>query len=692
MKIFLSVLLWLAISVLAFADIQLKNIEIVRDEWGVPHIYAPTDEEVAYGLAWATAEDDFQSIQENFLAIRGKLAGVKGKDGAIMDFLAAFTGAKELAKQLYPKAIGDKFRKILEHYCKGLNDYAKMHPDQIINKRIFPATVEDMLAGYVLGMTLMTNVQYDVLKVSSGTINNKEIGTPRGSNALAISPKKTGSDTTFLAVNSHQPLTGPYSWYEAHLCSDEGWNILGGTFPGGATIFHGVNQHLGWAHTVSMSDLNDVYQLTMHPKNKLQYRFDGKWLTLEKKHIWMWVKVWWFIKIPVRKTFYKSIYGPTLKGGDGNFYSFRFPANMDIRAAEQWYYMNKATDFDSFYQALQMQAISGLNFIYADKKGNIFYLDNGQFPKRNPDYNWWGVLPGDTSSTLWNANDYYPLEALAQVKNPECGYVFNANNTPFLCTGDECNQTADQLAVGKFYFHLNNNRSLRMEDLLRENTLIDYQTFKRIKFDRQLRSEAYTYSISNLEDIFHLDSNQYPDIKDLIISLHHWDRNADTNSIGATIIALFTKFLIQESFDSGNISFDEQRMSIEKMVDLLRAVKKHLVKHFNTTYVRLGDVQKLVRGSKALAIGGIPDVIAATYISDYKDGTFKMDAGESYIMLVRFTADGPIIETIQPFGSSNVPGNQHYDDQMPLFVRQQLKPMSLNRDQIKIERRYHPGE
>jgi acyl-homoserine-lactone acylase len=367
---------------------------------------------------------------------------------------------------------------------------------------------------------------------------------------------------------------------------------------------------------------------------------------------------------------------------------------MDIRFVEQWYHMNKATDFNSFYDALEMQAMAGINVIYADKEGNIFYLANGQFPKRNPQYDWSGVLPGDTSATLWKANDYYPLEALMQIKNPECGYVFNTNNTPFKCTGEECNQTADQLAVGKFYFHLNNNRSLQMEKLLKQYDTIDYATFKQIKYDQHIKDNAYTFSIANMEDIFHLDAKKYPDLNDLITIIKGWDRNADTNSYGAAFFAVMTYYLLKEKFETGNISFKEHNVTEEKMIAYLRETKKHLLKHFKTVKVKLGDIQKLVRGEKEMAVGGLLDVIASTHIKEYKNGKFRMDGGESYIMLVKFTSNGPLIETIQPYGASNVPGNPHYDDQMPLFVRQQLKPMSLNRDYIlsTAERIYHPGE
>jgi acyl-homoserine-lactone acylase len=673
-------------------QVNTEHIEIIRDQWGVPHIYAPTDEEVAYGLAWATAEDDFLSMQENFLSIRGKLAGIKGKDGAVMDFLAAFIGAKQVAEEQYDKAFSPKYRKILAYYCQAVNDYAQKHPEKVLIKSILPVTPQDMVAGYVVGMALMTNVHFDILRISSGAINNQELSTPKGSNAFAVNAQKTADGNTYLAINSHQPLQGPYSWYEAHLHSEEGWNILGGTFPGGATIFHGVNEHLGWAHTVSLSDLTDVYELRMHNKKKLTYRFDGEWLKLKKKHIWLKVKLFWFIKIPVRKTFYESVHGPVLKGKDGKFYAMRFPANMDIRAAEQWYHMNKATDFSSFYDALKMQAITGLNFVYADKQGNIMHLDNACFPKRDTSYNWWSILPGDTSATLWAAGDYYPLEALAQVVNPNCGYVFNTNNTPFLSSGKDCNLHPDALVVSRYYFAYDNNRSLQAKKLLDSAGKIDYSDFKQIKFDRRLRKPAYTYAIANLESLFELDADKYPEVADVIRILQQWDRDAHPESIGAAVAAVFIQKHFNSKIKEGKIPVSETNISVQEMLTTLKATREHLLKYFGSLYVPLGKVQKLVRGAKELPVGGIPDVIAAMAITPHKEGVFKADAGESYIMMVRFDQEGPQIETISPYGNSNQPESPHFDDQMELYLSQQLKPMSLIKEQVLLsaKRSYHP--
>jgi acyl-homoserine-lactone acylase len=674
-------------------EINTKNIQIIRDKYGVPHIYGKTDEEVAYGLAWATAEDDFKSMQESFLTSRGRLAEVKGKDGAIMDFLCAVLGAKEAVDRLYDKSFTPKFKAMLSAYVKAVNRYAEKHPDEVWIKDAFPVNEKDIIIGYTVGLGLMTNVQFDIMKITDGNIRKYEpLSAPKGSNGFAVNKNKTTDGNAYLAINSHQPLEGPYSWYEAHLHSDEGWNMLGGTFPGGVTIFHGTNENLGWAHTVSFADYTDVYRLRMHPTNKLMYYFDGKWLKLEEKVCKLKVKLFWFIKIPIRKKYYVSVYGPTLEH-DGKFYALRFPSSFDIRGAEQMYRMNKAKNFDEFKTALRMQALPGLNIIYADKENNIFYIDNGHFPKRDPKYNWWKVLPGDTSATLWKANDYHPLEDMVQVTNPPCGYVFNNNNTPFNCTAKECNPQKTNCCLSPFYFPYDDNRSLRASYLFCSCGKIDYEGFKKIKYDQSFMNPSYNYAMINIEDVLHFSPKKYPQIKEAIRVLNKWDRNSDVNNKQAALVALIIRDVIHKLIDEGHFPSVKCRIKEKFLVETVEKAQKHLLKHFGTLEVPLGDLQKLVRGDVALPVGGLPDVIAATWIKKYKHGQFQSEIGDSYIELVQYTKDGPIVESVSPYGASNKEGSKHYTDQMQLYVKHQRKKMSMNYDELMKNKEsvYHPG-
>ncbi|MCP4443301.1 MAG: acylase [Aureispira sp.] len=673
----------------AFPKIDPNNITIVRDIWGVPHIYGHTDEEAAYGLAWAHSEDDFHTIQESLLAINGRLAEVKGKEGAIQDMLAFIANVQEVVDDQFEEAFSEQFKKVLDGYVQGINKYAIENPKEVLRKGIFPIEGKDIIKGYTLALTLMSNVHYDIARIfGNNVLTKKDNVMARGSNGFAFNRFKTKENEVFIAINSHQPLRGTYSWYEAHVNSNEGWNALGGVLPGGVSIFLGSTPNLAWAHTINYPDMHDVYQLTMHPKNKLIYKFDGEWFKLEKRKITVKVKLG-AIRIPVTKTFYWSKYGTTIKNKEG-FFAVRFPANMKIKAAEQWYWMNKATNFQTFKKALEIQGAAGLNTVYADKEDNIYFLSNVLAPYRNPNYNWKGLLPGDTSATLWEP-PFMPLDSLVQLHNPDCGYVFNANNSPFDATSPYCN--ADSLCYNTTigYQLLNTTRAIRFGELMDEYELLSYTDFKRIKNDLKFPKYIYTRTAQNLEDLLHMDSQKYPDLKDLIEHLNKWDRTTKTNNRQAAIMSLAINYLLGYSRKRGIVDVNK-KIPEAVLIDALRFAKKHLLKHFKTIDIELGQLQVHVRGKKELPMWGLPENIAQMYTTKYKKGKYQSFLGESYIQLVRFDKEGPHIESIHCYGASNHEGHRHYNDQMEIFLQQKLKKMTLDKESIfyNAEQEYHP--
>ena len=564
-------------SFLAQGQINPKNITIVRDKWGVPHIFAPTDAEVAYGFAWATAEDDFKTMQEQMLPIRGLMGQVLGRKGAELDVAVHLIGANEIVDERYEKDLSPAFREIVEAYAAGANAYAEQHPKEVLHKKLFPLSGEDVIKGYVVGMTLMSSVNRSLSAILGGKLKSAQKAEATGSNAFAVSSKKTKDGNTYLAVNSHQPLEGLNSWYEAHLHSDEGWNILGASFAGGVTIFAGTTPNLGWAHTLNYPDFADIFELTMHPEKKLHYRFDGEWLELEPYHTKAQIKLMGFLKVGAKQKFYKSKYGVTFETPTG-FFALRFPANRDIRAAEQWYRMNKAKNFEEFKAALQMQGIICTNIVYADREDHIYYLSNGRFPKRNPNYDWRGVVPGDTSATLWQ-DDYYPLEQLAQVEDPESGYVFNCNHTPFYSSGPgESPKPGDvPSTMGYLGEQRLTNRGVRLGALMEESGKIDYEQFKEIKFDRKYHSPLK--SGPKLEAIFHLDSKKYPAIAESIELLNNWDREASEDSEAASIGILATMHLSKIIKDPNSYRMGNE-LTEAKLVEAVTEATNHLKRAF----------------------------------------------------------------------------------------------------------------
>ena len=658
-----------------FSQINPDKIDIVRDEFGVPHIFAKTDAEVAYGLAWAHAEDDFETIQIGYLAGNNLLSKHLGNIGLGADFISQFIGSEDLFESKYDSDISSEYKNIVKAYALGLNSYAREHPDEVFVEDLFPVNEKKMMRYAQLQLFISSNGDKWVSNIIDNKLsyNFSKEEQYKGSNTFAFNSTKTKDGSTYLAINTHQPLDGPVSWYEAHLCSEEGTNILGALFAGTPNILIGTNENLAWAHTVNQPDKTDVFALEMHPDKKLQYRVDGTYLKLEEKKAKLRFKLLG-IPLSIKKKFYKSIYGPTLKNKSG-FYSVRTPALFEIRALEQWWRMNKAKNFTEFYKVLKMKALPGYNIGYADKNDTIFYISNGLIPKRAKNYDWASVVPGNTKKTLWTES--YEIEELPQVVQPKSGYFYNANHTPFKSSAEEDNPDPTNFDSNMGFETYDNNRSTRLKQLIDEYEKLDYDDFKLIKYDRQY-PRPYTFNWMDIHYLELLDSKKYPDIEMLIERLQAWDRKANKNSLGAGTFAVLYDQL--RPFYS---KIPEPKIfPASYIIQALRNTKKYLLKYFNTTEVKLGDYQKLVRGSKELPIFGLPDVITAMSSRPYKDGKVKVVSGESYIELIRFTDKGPEIESVISYGSSDHPDSKHYDDQMEMYSNFKTKKMTLNKDSV----------
>ena len=674
MKKIVFLLFAISIYFKGYSQINPDHIEIIRDNYGVPHIYAATDPEVAYGFAWAQAEDHFKLIQEGYLAGNGLLGKLIGLKGAGADFLTQLIQSEETVDKYY-NTLDKKFIALAEGFAAGLNAYAKKYPEQILEKKLFPLTVKKLLRYTQLQLFISNEAD----KLVSGIVNNslswpyKIEEDSKGSNFIAVSRNRTGSDETFLAINTHQPLEGPTSWYEAHLVSKEGTNIIGAAFPGTPCILTGANEYLGWTHTVNYPDKADVFALQMHPKKKDVYLVDGKPYKLEKFKAKLTVK-FLGINIPIKKKFYKSIYGPTLKNKTG-VYSVRTPSTTNITAIEQWWKMNKATNFSEFYEALEMKALPGYNIGYADRNDTIFYISNGKIPIRAKGYDWTDVVPGNTKETLWDS--YYDIKDLPQVVKPASGFVYNANHSPFKSSSEADNPIAENFAKEINFETYDNNRSTRLLKLLEEEERIDYKRFKRIKYDHQLPTPLQ-YNYMDLNPLFDMKVADYPEVSTLLTDIQNWDRITNPTSYGAGAYASLYYQLTPFYYQLGK----DRVFTKEALYEALKITKAHLKTYFNAERIQLGEFQKLVRGDKELPIFGLPDVVTAMRGQPYKDGKIKITHGESYIGLVRFTPNKTYFESVISFGNSRRPESPHYTDQMELYSNFETKTMSFDRSDV----------
>jgi len=656
-------------------NINTNNIEIIRDSFGVPHIYTKTDAELGYGLAWVHSEDDFKTIQEAYLAGNSLLSKHIGLRGAPVDFLSQLIRSDEIIDSLY-NTIDKNFIEVVKGYAQGINRYAELNPNELLVKKLFPITPKKMLKYSFLQLFISSEGDRAVRAIFEN--NFKSLTFQRrnelGSNLFSFSTNKTRNGETYMAVNTHQPLDGPTSWYEVHLESEEGTSIIGATFAGAPCVLTGTNKNLAWTHTVNRPDKTDIYQLEMVKNSKRKYFFDDKILKLKKYRGKAFIKILG-IPIKVSKKYYSSVYGPTLKNKTG-FFSVRTGSLFKVRGLEQWWKMNKASSFKEFYSILEMNEIPGYNIGYADKDDNIFYISNGLIPKRNNKYKWTDVLPGNTSETLWT--EYHKTSELPQVINPKSGYIYNANHSPFRSTSLNENPNPKNFNSNMGFETFDNNRSTRIFELIESFNSINYKDFKTIKYDNKFPT-PFNYNFMDINNIMEMDPKNYPEISDLLEQIQKWDRVTDANSTGAGAYAMFYYTLAEKYFYK---SYYDRNFSKDLIADCLKDVKEKMIKYFNSSTVKLGEYQKLVRGNKEMPIFGMPDVITAMTASKYRNGKIQVTHGESYIQLVKFSNKGVEIESIISYGSSDHKDSPHYNDQMELYSKFKTKKMSFDKDYV----------
>jgi penicillin amidase/acyl-homoserine-lactone acylase len=670
------------------------DVCILRDTWGVPHIFGKTDADVAYGLAYAHAEDDFGTIQDSLLASRGILASVYGRDSAPIDYMVHLFRVWDTVNEKYETDLSPETRAICEASAAGFNHYAELHPDKV-KPGILPVTGKDVVADFVQKVPLFFGIDgtlKDLMKPErKHEVSTKKIARgldtwlapelPTGSNTFAVAPSRSSDGKTRLAVNSHQPWDGPVAWYEAHLHSDEGWDMVGGVFPGAPIILHGHNRNLGWAHTVNSPDLDDVYVLEINPDNPYQYRFDGEWRDLEVRTAPIKVKLWGPISWTFKREMLWSVHGPVIRQSHGT-YAIRYAGMGNVRQVEQWYRMNKARNLEEWQNAMRIRAIPSFNCAYADRKGNIYYLYNALAPIRAEGYDWQQYLPGDTSETLWTK--FLPFEMLPQVLNPSSGFVQNCNSSPFkTTTGPDNPKEEDYSKTLGFETHMT-NRALRAVELFGSDKSITGEEFFKYKYDMTYSEDS---KVAELRDeLLNMELPNDPAVKEAAEVLRKWDLRTNPENTGAAIGVLIAQPVLTARFNN-----EEPPDLMETFVDVAHNLKQA----HGRIDVPWQEVNRLVRGDVDLGIGGGPDILHAVYGSDPVDGRIAGRAGDCYVLMVTFDKDGVTSQSIHQYGSATLDEKSpHYADQARLFVKREMKPVWLDEADIRanLESEYSPGD
>lgn len=682
---------------------RVYSAEIIRDDFGVPHIFGKTDADTAYGVAIAHAEDDFFTLQDVVAMARGRYGAIAGEDGAKIDYVYHLIDARGTAEREYPKLPADT-RTLFEAYAAGLNQYAAEHPGEVKLANLFPVSGMDVAAGFALRQPFFFGLDSVIGPLVAGEELRREHGPdipgfPRdplpvaapapttaqqqaralvlplgedaehlGSNAFAVAPQKGGGTTTLIS-NSHQPLRGGVAWYELVVESGEGWHFAGANFPGSPFPFLGHNEHLGWTNTVNTPDMIDVYQLELDETGQ-RYRLDGEWRDLESRWVTLPVKMGPVV-LPIRREVLRSVHGPVIRNDKGAF-AIRYGGIGRLEQLDAYYRINKATSFEEWEAQLARLAIPSTNFIYADKTGTIAYVYNAAIPDRpeGVEANWRSVLPGDRSDLIWQgAVDY---DALPRIVNPASGWLYNSNNTPFTAAGSRSDLDPQAFSPVMGIELKQTNRSWRAYRLLSEASVLDRATLEAIKYDTGYERLGYVARLfDGLEKME--TQGRLGEARDLLLS---WDFTADGKGRADALALLVIRDFM--SADYSNKPFPD-------VTEKLRAASDHLMTHFGRLDPPMGELLRLRQGGLDLPLDGGSDTLRASTTWDVaEDGRLSLKHGDSFIMWIEWQPGQRVTSrSVQPFGAATTrPRSPHYTDQMRLFVDHRLKPVHFWRDDL----------
>lgn len=684
-------------SELLAADAANYDAEVIRDDYGVPHVFGKTDADVTFGVAYAHAEDDFLTIQESVAATRGLLARYKGGDGAPTDYIVALFDVWDTVNAKYESEVSADVKAIADAYVAGLNLYASEHPDQIM-PGLAPFTSKDVIAGslfktpffYGLDSILlelfsddrMAEIALDPGTGETAWMVSPRRAPPRGSNAFAVAPSRSTDGATRLVINSHQPMEGPVAWWEAHMVSEEGLDIQGGLFPGSPMVLHGFNRNLGWASTVSNPDLSDVYRLVINPDNENQYRLDGKWEDFEVKTAKIRIKIFGPFAYTAERKVLRSKHGPVIQSEKGSF-AIRYAGMGEMRQNEQRLKLNKAKNWEEFNTAMSMNALPSINYIYADREGTVAFIHNGQYPDRIEGWDWTKDMPGDRSDLIWDG--YRPYENVPILLNPKSGFIFNSNNQPYDATDGPDNLKPEDFPKSMGLQTDQTNRSLRIMELTDGTTKLDRDALLAMKFDTGYakRSQADKVVSAVLEHDWSAELEMAAAAK----HLKEWDRQMDIENRHAALGGLTVVHEITARFT---------KIPAPEPLDAFRQAVAYLNTHYGRIDPEWGEVNRLVRGDLSLPVSGASDTLRAIYPAEIRDdGKLHATAGDTWIALVEWDKDGKqSASVIHQFGNATLDkSSPHYADQARLFATEKWRTVLFEREEIEAvaTRRYRPG-
>ena len=412
---------------------EAQSVTIIRDDWGIAHVYGKTDADAVFGAIYAQAEDDFNRVETNYINAMGRLAETEGEARIYQDLRMKLFIDPAVLKQQYDESPAG-LKKLMNAFADGLNYYLLKHPD--VKPRVIARFEPWMALSFTEGSIGgdIERVKLDDLESFYGKVRvtrniEPEEREPAGSNGMAIAPSNTTGHHALLLINPH---TSFFFRSELQMVSDEGLNAYGAATWGQFFIYQGFNDRVGWMHTSSGVDAVDEYLETVEKRgDRFYYKYGNEERPVQATEI----------RVPYKTdhgmaekkfTVYRTHHGPVIREVNGKWVSIRL-MQEPVKALTQSFMRTKARDYKSYRQTMELKANSSNNTIFADADGDIAYFHGNFIPRRDTSFDWTKPVDGSNPATEWHG--LLNVDEAPHLLNPASGWLYNSNNSPWSAAG-----------------------------------------------------------------------------------------------------------------------------------------------------------------------------------------------------------------------------------------------------------------
>jgi acyl-homoserine lactone acylase PvdQ len=701
---------------LARQQARAKGIQIIRDDWGVAHIYGKTDADAVFGMIYAQAEDDFNRVENNYLLSLGRMAEAEGESKIFLDLRQKLFIDPAQLKQLYSGSPA-WLRKLMDAWSDGLNYYLATHPD--VKPRVIThfepwmalSFTEGSIGGDIEKVNLgQLEAFYGKVPVSRARIadNEGKPQEPSGSNGIAIAPANTRNHHALLLINPH---TSFYFRSELQMVSEQGLHAYGAVTWGQFFIYQGFNKKVGWMHTTSGVDAIDEYQETITQKDaKHFYKYGSGIRPVTEQTITIPYKTTAGMA-EKRFTIYRTQHGPVVREENGKWISFRI-MQEPVKALQESFLRTKAHDYASYKRTLDLFANSSNNTLFADADGDIAYFHGNFIPRRDTRFDFTKPVDGSDPGTEWKG--LLKVDEAPNLRSPASGWLYNSNNWPWSAAGpSSLKREAYPVYVENGRFETPRGRhAIRVlqdkKDFTMESLLAAAYDSYLPWFDRSIPALAKAW------DTEPVGSALKESVKDQVSLLRMWDYRWDVSSV-PTSLAVFWAEELQRKFGryarTASLSTEDFVADKTPAIELLRALaaaSDKLQADFGTWKTPWGEINRFQRltddiehpfsdadpsipvGFASGNWGSLASFGARAYPQTKK---WYGTSGNSFVAIVEF-GDRVRAIAVTAGGESGNPQSKHFNDQAARYATGNLREVYFYREQLQghTERQYHPGE